>query len=41
MNLEYFRLIALAKHQFGNYVIQSLVEKISKEKKMILKIKIK
>ncbi len=27
----------LAKHQFGNYVIQSMFEKVTKEKKLAIK----
>jgi hypothetical protein len=33
-----FSLIYLSKHQFGNYVIQSMINKISKEKKQLLRI---
>ena len=37
----YFSLIALAKHQFGNYVIQSLIQKISPQSKSTLRGKLK
>lgn len=32
-----FSLIMLSKHQYGNYVIQSMYEKAGKDKKMSLK----
>lgn len=31
----------LAKHQFGNYVVQSLLDRASKEKKVVLQSKLK
>jgi hypothetical protein len=27
----------LAKHQYGNYVIQSMIERVDKDKKIIIK----
>jgi hypothetical protein len=27
----------LAKHQYGNYVIQSMIERVAKDKKIIIK----
>ncbi len=32
-----FSLIMLSKHQYGNYVIQSMYEKAGKDKKLSLK----
>lgn len=36
-----FSLVGLAKHQYGNYVIQSLIQKISAQSRLSLKTKIK
>lgn len=36
-----FSLTALAKHQYGNYVIQSLIQKISSASRQALKAKLK
>jgi hypothetical protein len=32
-----YRIIMLAKHQYGNYVIQSMIERIGKDKNIIIK----
>lgn len=34
-------IVALAKHQFGNYVIQSLIQKISLQSRNVLKARLK
>ena len=34
-------IVALAKHQFGNYVIQSLIQKISLQSRNALKARLK
>lgn len=39
--IYWFSLTALAKHQYGNYVIQSLIQKISSASRQALKAKLK
>lgn len=34
LNYNIFRLIFLAKHQFGNYVVQSMMNKASKDRRI-------